>query len=464
MKLTSAIQEALLALLCYDEKDGSVAASLVEARYFDAVYRDIAEQAILYRERFQQPPGEHTVDLFDAAAEKQEDRADLFERLYESVRDTATSINGRYVLDRARSFMRYQTIKRSLSSAIRHLDSGTEEGLEQAEAALSAALETTADVFDPGTKFIHDIEGSLAFYDRWEDALPTGVPALDARGLGPARGRLHFYVGSTGSGKSWWLVNLATRAHQHAKKVMYITLELGEEEVCQRLVQSFFSMSKGDARRLSYRKFQRTEKLADGGLEFSRQHLRNIASLTAKKAPKNLRRKMLDLQGDELLVVKGFPPGMMTAKQLDAYLNLMEQHESFVPDLLLIDYAAEMALPRSMERWEALNENMQHLKRVAVERDVAVATVGQVKVSGATAMRVDKHHTGGAWDQSAKVDVQLTYTQTDEEKSDGIARLFVAKARTDEDRFEILISQKYEIGQYVLSSIRLGKNYYKQED
>jgi hypothetical protein len=69
----------------------------------------------------------------------------------------------------------------------------------------------------------------------------------------------------------------------------------------------------------------------------------------------------------------------------------------------------------------------------------------------------------GAIDKLATADTVLTYSQTDAERKQGLARLFVAAARTEEDRFEILLSQNYEIGQYALSSIRLGSRYFDKK-
>ena len=142
---------------------------------------------------------------------------------------------------------------------------------------------------------------------------------------------------------------------------------------------------------------------------------------------------------------------------MDAYLDLLEQHEGFVPDLLLVDYVDEMKI--GDPRWEGLMTAVQSLKRIARDRDMAVATVTQTKIEGAKATHVDVNHTGGSWGMIAKADVALTYSATDEEKRDGLARILVGKARTDEGRFEILISQNYAIGQFVLDSTRIGFKY-----
>ncbi len=463
MKLTSALQEALLALLCYDDKDGSVVASMVEAKDYDPVYRDIAEHALLYRERFKQPPGEHTIDLIDQIVANQVEREDVFFRLFESVQATAGRINSRYVVEKARAFVRHQGLMRAMRTSLHELERDTEEGLEAAEAVLAAALKHGADIFDPGLQFIHDIDASLQFFDLSEEALPTGIPALDQRNLGPAPGRLHLYIASAKTGKSWWLINLATRAHQRAKRVLFVTLELRQPEVAQRLVQSLFSIAKRDVGKQVYRRFRTGKDPADWGLEFERVKLNHLPHFKQDDARTYAAARLNARKDGARLIVKAFPMGTLTPKMLDAYLDLLEQHQKFVPDLICVDYADCMQLPAKVDRWEGLLHIVQYLKRLSVERNVAVATAGQTKASGATAKRVDVQHTGGAWDKVAIADTVLTYSQTDEERRDSVARLFVAAARSDEDRFEVLLSQNYGIGQYVLSSIRVGKHYHTED-
>lgn len=462
MNLSTATQESLLALLCYDPTDGAVAASLVEAKHFDPVYKEIAALAIDYRQRHKQAPGEHTLDLFDTARERDPDRAELFERLFGSVQGTAKNINGAYVLGKARAFIRHQRLKRALAESIRGIEKSDEEGLTEAESVLTKALKESEATFEVGTRFLVDPARSVEFLDRWEDSLPTGIPILDYYGLGPVPGRLHLYIGPAKSGKSWWLTNLATRAHQHAKRALIVTMEMGESEYCQRLTQSFFGMSKRAMDTITYRKFRKTENQEDWGTDYERVKLYDTQHLSDPDVRAKLFKKMEQFRSGERLIVKSFPTGTLSTTQLDGYLDLLEHHERFIPDLLIVDYADIMRLPSKGDRWEGLLDVAINLRRIAQERHIAVATASQTKISGARAGRVDTQHVSGAWDKIATADTILTYSQTDEERKEGLARLFVAAARGDVDRFEILLSQQYAIGQYVLSSIPLGSAYYKQ--
>jgi len=463
LKLTTAIQEALLALLCFDDDEGSMVAALIEERHFDAVYRTIAELALEYRERHKQAPGTHTLDLFDQAIDQDPENEELFERLYESLKETAKNINARYVIDRARSFVRFQELKRGIAKAIRDLSRDDEEGLSAAEATLSASLKQTAENYSFGVSFIEDQVKTLAFLDRPDKALPTGIPALDAKGLGPVVKRLHLFIAPAKVGKSWWLINLSTRANQRAYQVLHITLELDEAEVCQRLVQSFFGIAKREVDMIRYRKFIETEERKEWGTNFEVCKLHNIPHLTQPDVHEMLMRKMDEFKDCPRLIVKEFPIGSLTMNGLEAYLDFLENRERFIPDLLVVDYATIMKLPSGVERWEAIIDISQNLRRIGQERRIAVATASQTKISGAKASRTDVQHVSGAWDQIATADTVLAFSRTDEEAKDRLARILVAAARTEESRFEVLISQAYEIGQFCLSSIRLGAGYYAGE-
>ena len=431
---------------------------MLDERHFDPVFREIAIQALEYRERHRQAPGTHTIDFFDAAIEDNPDREKLFDRLHKSLAQTADEVNAQYVLDRARAFVRRQNLKRAISTAIRKLEQDDEEGLLEAESTLTDALQETAVLYHPGVRFIEDVDATLSFLEGWDMALPTGIPALDERNLGPARGRLHLFVAPPKAGKSWWMINLATRAHQHALKVLYVSLELGEPELCQRMLQSFFAISKRRLRGLTFKEFIQTDDPGDRGTQFNIRDIGSVLSFRNKDIEKKLKERMAEHRGERMFI-REFPTGTLSTRELDGYLDFLENRERFVPDLVLVDYADIMQLPTGLDRWEALIDVTQNLRRIAQERNIAVATASQTKASGAKKSTVDAGDIAGAYDKIATADTVITYSQTNEERRDSQARLYVAAARTEEDRFQIVVSQKYEIGQFAMSSDRLGRHY-----
>ena len=447
MKLTGAIQEALLALLCFDDSAGGGAfvRGLVAPDSFDAFYCDLADAAGDFIQRYGTVPGEHTLDLIDALSKRRPDNAKMYARLFESVELTAAGVNREYVLKHAREFVRMQLIRAGATELVDCLERDDSEALREAEKILIRMRTEQVDLFEPGT-FLHE-RSALRFLDDDYEAFPTGIKLLDNRRLGPARKRLHLFLAALGRGKSWWLVHLAKIALMHRLRVLVVTLEMSEEEYACRLLQSAFSLTKreGEAR------FFNIVPPNDGApINFAETALRrpsmsdhDIGEFLAKKQRRMLARR-------PPLLIKEFPSGKLTIPQLEAFLSGLEG-TGFLPDLILVDYVDLMDWRSvSPDKRIGIGENTVGLRGIAGERNMAVASCSQSNRTGAKAKRVDETHMGEDWSKGQTTDILLTYSQTRAERFLKLARLYVAKARTDEDKFEFLISQCYSIGQFVI--------------
>jgi len=462
VKLQSAVQEGLISLLFYDMEYGAQVATLCEPRDFDPIYRQLAELAIEYRHRFKQVPGEHTLDLVDQAVENDPTHQAHYEQLFESIEQT--KVNPQFLVARAASFVRYQRIKLGIERALRDIIKGDESAVEAAEATLIAALRDTAPSFHAGIDFATDLEASTRFLTAKEQSFPTGILDFDIRGLGPAQGRLHLFMAQSSSGKSWWLVHLAAEAWKQGIPVLYVSFELDENEVSQRMVQRFLSMSKRPSESIHWQEFIKTEDPDDAGLRRKLKTMTKRPSFEEEGAETYIRKQLKLLARQGRLIIRSFPQGSVSVQQLDDFLTVLSERNKFLPQLVLVDYADIMKMPVGMDRWEGLITIAEGLRRIAQTRHLAMATVSQVKHSGVKAKQVDVEHTSGAWDKIATADTVFTYSQTESERKHNLARILVAKARTEEGRFTVLISQNYAVGQFVLSSTRLGMNYILGQD
>jgi hypothetical protein len=457
MKLQAAVQEGLVSLLCYNMEYGAQVATICEPRDFDPIYRQLADLALDYRNKHKQPPGEHTLDLVDQAKEQDASHSIHYDRLFESIEQV--EVNPPFLVERAAAFVRYQRLKLGIERSLKDLMRGDEAGVEAAEATLIASIKDTAPTFHAGIDFARDLEASTRFMRLEDQSLPTGIPEFDKRGLGPALGRLHLLMAQSSKGKSWWLVHLAAEAWKHGIPVLYVTLELNEDEVTQRMVQRFLSMSKRSLDSVHWEEFTESDDPDDAGLRRKTRTLKNRPSFEDARAELLVRKKLRQLSDQGRLMIRDFPQGSLSVQQLDDFLTVLSERENFLPQLVLVDYADIMKLPHGRDRWEGIIEVGEGLRRIAQTRHIAVASVSQVNFSGIKAKKVDVEHTSGAIGKIATADTVLTYSQTEEEEKHGLARLLVAKARTEEGRFSVLISQNYGIGQFVMSSTRMGFNY-----
>lgn len=450
MELTGAIQEALLALLCYDDspRGAKFVSALIPPKTFDVYYADLAAAAVRYLEKYGKPPGEHTLDLVENLKRKRPDDAEIFDRLYHSMESTREGVNREYVIKQATLFARKQRLKSGISKAIETLEEDTEESIDAASSLLRKSTEDAFDLFDPGT-FLHDTSRALAFLDEELDAFPTGIKEIDERGLGPARGRLWVLSALYGKGKSWMMAHLAKYALMNRLRVLYVTLELSEAEVAQRMVQTCFAVGK---RQVPLQRIKFNHDDLGRWIDMKTIELKARPYLQQPDIRRYLRGRLLDLQAHKPpLLIRRFPTSMLTLRQLEGYLDGLQGAQGFMPDLMIVDMPSLMTLdPKNVT--QEISATVKGLRGMAIDRNMAVAMPVQSNRMGEGARVLGGRHVAGDFSILGTADVYITYNQTDEEHELGLARLYVQKGRTDQDRFTLLISQCYPIGQFCMES------------
>lgn len=459
MRLSPGTQESLLALLCYGgPAEAKMAAALVSPELYDTGFRDWARAAHEFLNQYDIAAGEHTLDLLDTLSAREPKKAEVFQKIFDSLQETKEGINASYVLDQARLFARSQRLKATTGEVLDLLERGDEDALDRAEASLAKLREDPSDLLDLGTD-LRDTTKSLLFLDEDFDTYPTGIEPLDRVGYGPIRKGLHLYVAPSNTGKSWWLINLGRYALQHRLRVLHITLEMSETKVSMRYMQSLFALPK----RRVVQQLPFVECSEDGtfvGFDFE-THDPELA-LTDEGVRNKLKSKVeRAFSSRPSFIIKEFPTGHLTIPQLEAYLDLLEARKSFVPDLVLVDYADLMKLPVATLR-ESTGRLLVDLRGMAMARNIAVATCSQVNRDGAKAETVSNESVAEDYSKVFTADTIITYSQTTTEAKYGLARLLVSKAR-DEARHGIyIISQAYGIGQYCLSAARMSNDYWDE--
>jgi hypothetical protein len=101
------------------------------------------------------------------------------------------------------------------------------------------------------------------------------------------------------------------------------------------------------------------------------------------------------------------------------------------------------------------------IRGIAVKRNLAAAVVSQSHRAAAKSKQVGAENVGEAYGTVANSDTNITYTQTPQERKLGLARLFVAAGRSDQDKISIVISQQYGMGTFVVDSSLLVGQYFE---
>lgn len=457
-KLTRSIQESILTLLAVDNEDGKIAAGVVTSKMFDEAYRDIADRILTYRKKHGEAPGKtHLDDLVDdIVGDEQHKKHKLYIRILDGILSNADSLNTKYVLSKLQDFSRRQVLKGALleASDLYESSANKEDFVENIEAILGRALKPQADMLERGV-YLGDRKRALGFLDTTKADYLTGIPALDERNFGPTRGTLLMLMAPKGGGKSWFCVHIGKMALMQNAKVLHVSLEMSEDRVIQRYQQSFHGIGKryGERYKITQVVFGDGDKIER--FRFRRRRIKKGLD-TGGKIRSYLRKKM-KTWGTRMdrLHIKGFASRSLTIPKLEAYLDSLEIHDNFIPDVIILDYPDEMKIPMKDYRL-ALGATISDFRGLCYRRHICGVAPTQTNRKGWDSSMIKGGMVGEDASKFMIADMVVIQNKSPFEKDIGLARLWVEKNRDDEDGFTVIITQNIRTGQYVLDSFRMA--------
>jgi hypothetical protein len=452
--LTRALQENILTLLCFSAEHSLMLSELVDASKFDGFYQTVAQKAIVYIDEFRVPPGDHLPELLEHELQADPKQTEHWTRLLLNLYESKDSVHAEYVISKLSKFINLQTLRGAIIEAAEQLQRGEEDAVENAEVVLQQAFASRVQTFSPGVKLTDP--SALDFLLHEEPAMPTGIPFLDRLNLGPSRKELHLFMAMQGRGKTWWLINLGKHGLLHRQKVCHITLEFSERNIIKRYYQSLFAIAKRK-QATQVTTFKTNSKGVFLDLHIEQRMPKHVfeQSTIFKKLHSRIKDWAPKLGN---LVVKEFPTGGLTTRELTGYLDLLESSSRFVPDLLLVDYPDLMRIDSKNYRID-LGRVYKELRGIAVERNIAVGIVSQSNRAGSKVKKLTEANIGEDFSKIQTTDTAFFYNQTDQELKLGLARIEVAKTRNEAGHFEVLISQNYNTGQFCLDSSMVDRQY-----
>lgn len=458
-RLSGALQENILTLLCFDDKNCKIVRAAVTPQLFqNAVYREVAGVAIDFIDAHGETVKEHLPDQLEDILKGEDARkASTYERLVKSLFSARDTTNGDYVVSQLHRFVRQQNLKSSVILAVSALEDGR---IDDAEVELQRGLSRQVMAFSPGLRMNSAEDLSAILDNPEEEGFELGIPELDSRGLFPRRKELTMMVAARGMGKSWFITHCAKHAVIRGWSCIIVTLEMGENPYGARMLQAFFSISRREAE-ATVTRFVRDRR---GGLsEMVSERLERWTMRDNDIKSKLMSRVKKAFGRRAPLVIKSFPSGSLTIAQLEAYLDGMERFEGLTPDVVLLDYPDLMELDTKNLRIE-LGSVLQKFRGMAQRRNFAAIAVSQGNRESETATTVSTAQIAEDISKLATADLLYTYSQTAVEYALGLARLLVGKARNEASKFSVLVTQAYALGQFCLDSIILRSDYWDMLD
>lgn len=464
-KISGSLQENLLTLLVFDEKHISLISNSIEPGLFESdFYKEIVRVALEYYKEFKVPPKEHIADLLESKINdtKNPKSGEFYSRLITNLFQTKESINPTFVISQLNQFVRRQRLKGAIVEAALLIKDETNESLVIAENTLNKTLKNQIKTFDRGLSFSNPNQIMQSLRETLIPAYPFGVKHIDDLNIGPVPGELLVVLAPANRGKTWSLINIGKHCLQTRLKILHISLEMSESKIVQRYLQAIGSLSQSTSEnfKIEVSEFAHDELHRLSGLQISQINRPSIKDATVQaKTLKTLEK----YKGRIPLEIKRFPTSALTIEGLEVFLDSMDRLYNYTPDVLLLDYADLMKLDYKNLR-TSTGDIYKELRRVGVERNIAMVTASQANRLAEDARVITLKHLAEDYSKAATADTIIAFCQTPAEKNLKLARLFVAKARNEENGQTVLISQAYGIGQFCMDSTLVNDRYWSLLD
>jgi len=325
--------------------------------------------------------------------------------------------NKEYVLDLVEDFAKKEALKSAIKESIIHLKNenyGAIEGNIREALTVSRQIDVGQNYFlDVSDRFRRLYEIPEKDRDIFKSMIPTLNRAIEG---GLQRKEIAMVVAPPGVGKSLFLANQCVQSLMENRKVLYISLEMSEDRVAQRL-DSIASL-------IPQRKMKT-----------------DPTSLIKVKERLNVFKEKFS---DGELVIKELPCGSTSVQGIRALLSILRNHERFEPDVIIVDYIGLLKYSdRGMAKYEAMEQIVSELRGLAQENNCIVWTATQTNRQGRNVRLITDSELGDSYGQVRPVDLAVSLNQTREEYEEGTMRLYAMKVRNGRAFFTVPLNINY---------------------
>ena len=311
-------------------------------------------------------------------------------KLLESITNENDEANISWLLDSTEKFCQDKAIYNAVVESISILDEkgGDKRDKGSIPDILSDALSVS---FDPhvGHDYFLDADERYKFYHRIEEKIPWDLEFFNRITKGGLSNKtLNIALAGTGVGKSLFMCHVAASCLSQNYNVLYITLEMAEEKIAERV----------DA------------------------NLLNISIDDLQKIPKDLYDKKINKLKQTIkgkLIVKEYPTAAANANHFRALLNELNLKRSFVPNIILIDYinictSSRIKQGANVNSYTYIKSIAEELRGLAVENAIPILSATQTTRSGFTNTDIGLEDTSESFGLPATADFMFAIISTEQ--------------------------------------------------
>ena len=389
------LELTILRNLLTDEKYMRKVLPFVKPDYFEGIYRILFKEAGKYVGKYNKLPSAESfkveIDQSDRlSGENYTVAVDLVPQLF-----SKEEIDEQWLVDTTEKWCQDRAIYNAIMESISIID-GKHETLTKGALPdlLSKALGVAFDT-NVGHDYIENQEERYEFYHQQEDRIPFDLEYFNKITKGGVPNKtLNIALAGTGVGKSLFMCHVAASALVQGRDVLYITMEMAEERIAERIDANLLNTP--------------IDQLTNLSKEMHRTKVEDIARKTAGK-----------------LIIKEYPTGSAHTGHFRALLNELKLKKQFEPEIIFIDYLNICASSRMKGMGRAINSYTyikaiaEELRGLAVEFNVPLFSATQTTRSGYSNSDVGLEDTSESFGLPATADLMFAIISTEELQNRG---------------------------------------------
>jgi len=301
-----------------------------------------------------------------------------------------TDIDTEYLIKESEKWCRDRAVYNAIMDSINIIDGKSQD---QTTGAIPEILSDALGVsFDQaiGHDYIDNSDERFDFYNTKEDRIPFDLDYFNKITKGGLPNKtLNIALAGTGVGKSLFMCHCAASALQQGKNVLYITMEMAEERIAERIDANLMDLPIEQLARINKSTFD--------------SKIQKIATASIGK-----------------LIVKEYPTGAAHTGHFRALLNELKMKKNFAPDMIYIDYLNICASSRmkgmggSINSYTYIKAIAEELRGLAVEFNVPIVSATQTTRSGYSNTDVGLEDTSESFGLPATADLMFALISTEE--------------------------------------------------
>ena len=383
------IETTILRNLIFNEEYSRKVIPFIQPTYFEKrtekiIFEEITKFIVKYGSAI-------TIEALNIETENRNDLTDSEVKEVRDINNSLTDdvVENQWLIDSTEKWCKERAIYLALMESIALADGQDDtKGRDAIPSILSDALSVSFDNHI-GHDYLQDYEDRYESYHRKEDKIPFDLEFFDKITKGGIPNKtLNIALAGTGVGKSLFMCHVASSVLLQGKNVLYITLEMAEEKIAERIDANLLNVNIQDITDLPRKTFEN-----------------KVTKLSEKT------------QGT--LIIKEYPTASAHSGHFKALLNELALKKSFKPDIIFIDYLNICASSRyrqnsSVNSYSFIKAIAEELRGLAVEANLPIVSATQTTRSGFASSDVDLTDTSESFGLPATADLMFALISTEE--------------------------------------------------